>query len=206
MLSKRIMGVRSDGERRVMTDAKSKKILEKRTLAKGTLCIIVALLFSMLQGCLIVPVPHQRTHVHGLKGRVVDEAGAPVPNTEVVTEEHKFGGITITRKAVTDSNGYLKVKPVKKWHGAYCIVLLNIHDGQPTGFSIFPDGYVPASATINIYVSGSPEQKTTARYHFGEWIDSQSLDKRKVATLQGNYLVFEKIVLRNTPPEAKENQ
>jgi len=165
----------------------------------------MALLFTLLQGCIILPIPHQRTYAYGLEGWVVDELGTPIPHAIIVTKEGKVGGIEIIREAVTDSNGYFKVKPVKRWHGAYVVVLLNVHNGQPTGFSIFPDGYVPYSHIITFHAAGAPEQKSKAELRYGRWIDPQSFYEKEVARLQGNVLVFAKIMLYKKQPETGES-
>jgi len=183
---------------KIQTGTQLKMKIKKRILWI-VLSILVGLWLVLFQGCVILPIPHQRTYAYGIEGRVVDEAGTPIPNTKVVTEEQRFGRKHDTiREAVTDSNGRLKVKPLKKWHGAYCFALWNLHDGRPVAESIFPYRYSPSVSRIEIYVSEAPELKSRTDYSFGRWIDPQSLYKQEVARLQGDYLVFNKIVLRKT--------
>ena len=175
-------------------------------IKKRILWIVLSILFGLwlvlFQGCIILPIPHQQTYAYGIEGRVVDEAGTPIPNTKVVTEEQRFGRKHDTiREAVTDSNGRLKVEPVKKWHGAYFFMLWNLHDGRPVAHSIFPYRDSPSVSRIEIYASGTPELTSRTDYRFGRWIDPQSLYEQEVASLQGDYLVFNRIVLRNTQPE-----
>ena len=81
-----------------------------------------SLIFILAQGCLTVPAPHRRLHAYGMRGRVVDEKGKPIPNVTVISPARntRLSDTAIPkRQTVTDSNGFFDLSPVLGWHGAF---------------------------------------------------------------------------------------
>ena len=147
------------------------------------LWITVVLLFSTMQGCLIIPVPHTRLHAYGVKGRIVDEDGKPIVNASVVNEQAP------KKKAISDVDGYFKLSPVRGWHGAYFI--------GPISLSMFPGFDVPSSL-VDVYVNadGFSKQKFTFDYHDNRGKDWQEYHRQEHHRQEFyDYIVVEKIVL-----------
>jgi len=121
-------------------------------------------LLAMVQGCLIVPVPHTRLHAYGIKGQIVDEEGVPVPNAVIegvsvpnkISINYKRKQRTTIRKAVTDSDGYFTIKPIRGWHGAWFFAIPN---GGGSLFPSFPYLYFHDDLDIYVNAFGFSEKK-----------------------------------------------
>ena len=161
------VGQGTESRRPTRQDARESRLKALRITA----WVLLALTFLPMQGCLIlpVPVPHPRLHAYGVEGRIVDEDGKPVPNVKVVSPEQKeeqSRHYVRKREAVTDSDGYFKIKSAWGWHGAYVMVLL-APCGAGNHFSTFPQhkGAVwQADNKIHFFADGFPEQKFTPYY------------------------------------------
>jgi hypothetical protein len=117
---------------------------------KSALWMMLALLFTTMQGCLIVPYPHTRVHHYVVRGRLIDENGTPVPNAMVV---EFFKG----SKTVTDENGCFAVRPlvVRHW--------VCFWSGHTSWISLLPGmfAYPASQECILVYAEGFPEHNFT---------------------------------------------
>jgi hypothetical protein len=95
-----------------------------------------------LSGCLIVPIPHERLHEVGIKGRIIDaDSHAPVAAAKVEDT------IDATKFTYSVIDGTFTLKPVYGMHGAY--VLAGVSS------STFPSFDAPSSTrTITIIAPG----------------------------------------------------
>jgi len=152
---------------------------------------MLSVMLLVTQGCFL-PVPHQRLHSHGVKGWIVDENGNPIPHAivvenDVVAKENT----TPKQKAITDPDGYFELKPVRKWHGAFCVA-------PPSDFSLFPFFHNPPDyKEIYIMADGFPEQNFSFRslgFGFEEEFARSKYER--------DYFVAEKIILY---PQAVSN-
>ena len=84
----------------------------------------------ILPGC-VVPVPHQRLHEFGVRGRLLDsDSRTPIAAAKIQASED---GAKVTQ---SDANGLFALKPVYGWHGAYLI--------GPIDLSLFPGFDMPS--------------------------------------------------------------
>ena len=92
---------------------------------KTILILFVFFVFSIVfSGCLILPIPHTRTHAPEVSGVVIFEnTQKPVPNAVVEDVSYDI-------QTLTDSEGRFVLPAVKGWHGAYCV--------SPISQSLFP--------------------------------------------------------------------
>jgi len=150
-------------------------------------------LLLLVQGCLVVPVPHQRLHAYGIEGRVVDEDGNPVPNVKVVSpaKNTRLSGTAIPKRlAVTDTSGFFSLKPAWGWHGAFLFSPMNGWD------SIFPmfaytlrKRELQHGNNLCFIANGFPEQMTTLDY----WDSRHS----RASRLEDNYITSKEFMLHH---------
>ncbi|OGV58339.1 MAG: hypothetical protein A2X49_08925 [Lentisphaerae bacterium GWF2_52_8] len=79
---------------------------------RGLFTILIAAACLGISGC-IFPVPHQRLHVYGVKGKVVDQDNLPLKDA-IVFSCADDGVFT-----KTDESGGFELAPTYGWHGAY---------------------------------------------------------------------------------------
>jgi hypothetical protein len=140
-------------------------------------------------GCLVVPVPHQRLHAYGIRGRVVDENGHPLA-TATVADDTTSNGVL---KA--NSDGRFSLRPVRGWHGGYFIGVIS--------FSVWPDlDMIGPIRTVQVeapgYVTQRLEVKGTDRVTNELKIEAGTCS----ALVEGEYLNLGTVMLfAQTAPE-----
>jgi hypothetical protein len=104
---------------------------------RNAFAILLALYCS---GC-VLPVPHKRAHVYGVRGTVVVANSSPIAHA-LVTGNEKAG---VACRSGED--GRFELPPVYGWHGAYLV--------GPICQSILPgwDATIPAR-TIRVQATG----------------------------------------------------
>lgn len=108
--------------------------------------LLLPCLAVLSSGCIILPIPHPRTHQPPREGRVVDAVtGEPVAGARVVST-----GLE-ERLRTTDAEGRFRFPAVRSWHGAYlCTPALS--------YSIFPTLDVPVVVPQSVRVSADGYQ------------------------------------------------
>ena len=139
---------------------------------------VLPLMLLATQGCL-VPIPSKVLHAYGVKGRVLDENGCPIPHAMILAETEQSA--KQKRQAVTGPDGCFEIKPVKRWHGAVCLA-------PPSMIYLFPTfhpSFAPCEE-ISITAGGYPEQSFTLDPF--EW-------RAPKGRCEGDYLIADKIML-----------
>ena len=103
---------------------------------------ILSLGVAIAQSGCILPVPHRRLHVEGVKGRVVSAAThRPIAGAKVSS------AITRDELAITGSDGSFVIQPDHGWHGAMLI--------GPVSYSLLPHFDMPSPPSpIRISAAG----------------------------------------------------
>ena len=121
---------------------------------KSSQRIAVALSLAACCGGCIIPVPHQRVHVYGVSGQIVSAADqTPISDASVSSPD--VPEVT----AQSDTLGAFRLRPVRGWHGAYCVgpICLSLLPGWDVTYpgrkiQVSAPGYRTASFTIEAWV------------------------------------------------------
>ena len=147
---------------------------------KQCFLLLTCVLLLATKGCFIIPIPHTRLHAYGVKGRIVDINGNPVPSATITQDVW----LNKKRETNTDMDGHFEIKPLEARHGAFYIGILPLL-GSGSLFPTFPT-LPPLYSQIYISAEGFPKQRFSNRIY----PTSDNASKR-----EGNFFITNEIIL-----------
>ena len=151
------------------------------------LALAAAILIALCCSGCVVPIPHRRLHIYGMKGQVVSELdGKPI------------AGATAPAWGITsDDAGRLLLRPEHGWHGAVLIT-------PAIGYSLFPHFDMPILERHIIIVSapGYTARMFEVQLSPNELRPSFSENATPIhGRIDGSYLILDKLHLAPRKPE-----
>jgi len=143
---------------------------------------------TLCAGCMVVPVPHRRLHVYGVRGSVIDaQTRQPLADATVSRSPHGQNDVR------TSSDGTFEFKPVHGWHGAIFIGAIPL--------SLFPSFDIAfAVAEVRVEARGYTTESfyLSTRWPQGITSPDRTTDGRRIigGDLDGNYLETDPLLLR----------